>query len=125
MEQTIGFCTSRDGTRIAYAVSGAGSPLVRAGTWMTHVEFDQDSPVWGHLWRELSRHNTLVRYDQRGCGLSERDPSDFSLEARVQDLEAVTDHLGLERFALFGHSHGGFTAVEYATRHPERVARHS
>lgn len=123
MEQTIGFCTSRDGTRIAYAVAGSGTPVVRPGTWMTHVELDQDTPVWGHLWRELASRNTFVRHDQRGCGLSERDPASFSLEARVQDLEAVVDHLGLGRFALFGHSHGGFTAIEYAARHPERVDR--
>ena len=123
MDQSIGFCTSRDGTRIAYAMAGSGPPVVRPGTWMTHVELDQDSPVWGHLWRELARRNRFVRYDQRRCGLSEREPADFSLEARVQDLEAVVDHLGLERFALFGHSHGAFTAIEYAWRHPERVDR--
>jgi pimeloyl-ACP methyl ester carboxylesterase/DNA-binding CsgD family transcriptional regulator len=123
MDQTIGFCTSADGTRIAYAVSGRGIPLVRAATWMTHVELDQDSPVWGHWWRELSRYRQFIRYDQRGCGLSDRHPQDYSLEARVQDLQAVVDALGLERFDLLGHSHGGLTAIEYAARNPPRVSK--
>ena len=68
LEQSIDFCTSADGTRIAYAVSCHGVPLVRPATWMTHVDLDQDGPVWGPWWRELARHRQLIRYDQRGCG---------------------------------------------------------
>jgi pimeloyl-ACP methyl ester carboxylesterase/DNA-binding CsgD family transcriptional regulator len=123
MDQSIDFCTSADGTRIAYAVSGRGTPLVRPATWMTNVDLDQDGPVWGHWWRELSRDRQFIRYDQRGCGLSDRHPAGYSLDARVQDLEAVVDSLDLALLDLFGHSHGSVTAIEYAARHPERVSK--
>ena len=88
LAQQIRFCTSHDGVRIAYATSGSGPPLVKAANWLSHREFDGASPVWIHLLRELSRHNTLVRYDARGCGLSDWD-AEFSFEAWVRDLEAV------------------------------------
>ena len=100
---------------------GAGPPLVRAPTWLTHLEFDWESPVWRHWLVGLGEGNTLLRYDERGCGLSDRNAADLSLEARVADLEAVVDNARLERFALLGMSHGGPVAIAYATRHPERV----
>jgi pimeloyl-ACP methyl ester carboxylesterase/DNA-binding CsgD family transcriptional regulator len=87
------------------------------------LEFDARSPVWTHWLRELSRDNTYIRYDQRGCGLSDQWTSDCSFEAWVSDLEAVVEHLGLKRFALFGMSQGGAIAIAYAARHPERVSR--
>src|SRR5438093_7350827 len=71
MEQRIRFCISPDGTRIAYATAGTGPPLVKVPNWMSHLEFDWHSPVWRHWWTELSRHYTLVRFDLRGCGLSD------------------------------------------------------
>ena len=123
MDQTIGFCTSADGTRIAYAVAGAGPPLVRTATWMTHVALDQDGAIWGHWWRELAKSRTFVRYDQRGCGMSDREAPSYSLDARVKDLEAVVDSLDLTTFDLLGYSYGAMTAIEYAARHPERVSR--
>ena len=89
MEQTIRFCRSSDGVRIAYAAVGAGRPLVKAANWLTHLEFDWQSPVWEHWLRELSRDHLYVRYDQRGCGLSDRDVDDLSSETWVRDLEAV------------------------------------
>ncbi|HSJ63585.1 MAG TPA: alpha/beta fold hydrolase [Gemmatimonadaceae bacterium] len=121
-QQEIRFCTSADGARIAFATVGEGPPLVKAANWLSHLEFDWNSPVWRHWLRELSRCNTLIRYDERGCGLSDRDVEDFTLDAWVRDLEAVVDALGLERFPLLGISQGGPIAIAYAIRHPERVS---
>ena len=122
--QRVHFCTTTDGVRLAYAASGNGPPLVKASNWLTHLDYDWDSPVWRHWWRTLSDRYTLVRYDERGCGLSDWDVDDdsFSLEAWVRDLETVVDALGLERFPLLGISQGGPIAITYAARHPERVS---
>jgi pimeloyl-ACP methyl ester carboxylesterase/DNA-binding CsgD family transcriptional regulator len=121
MKQEIRFCTSADGTRIAYAVHGAGPHLVRVATWLTHLEYDWESPVWRHWLEALGERHTVIRYDERGCGLSSSDVSDLSLETWVQDLEAVVDAAGLERFALLGASQAAAIAVGYAAAHPERV----
>jgi pimeloyl-ACP methyl ester carboxylesterase/DNA-binding CsgD family transcriptional regulator len=121
MNQQIRFCKSFDGTRLAYATSGEGPVLVRAPHWLTHLEYEWQNPIWKPWIESLSRAHTLLRMDERGCGLSDRDVADISFEAWVRDLEAVVDAAGLERFALFGHSQGGAIAVEYAVRHPERV----
>jgi pimeloyl-ACP methyl ester carboxylesterase/tRNA A-37 threonylcarbamoyl transferase component Bud32 len=123
LDQRIRFCTASDGTRIAYATSGRGQPLVKAANWLSHLEHDGKSPVWRHWIRELSRDHTLVRYDERGCGLSDWTVDEFSLEAWVRDLEAVVDDLELDRFPLLGISQGGPIAIAYALRHPERVSR--
>src|SRR4029453_17892227 len=80
-------------------------------------------PVWRHWWHGLSRRHRLIRYDERGCGLSQWDIDDFSFDAYVQDLETVVDSLGLERFPLLGISQGGPIAITYTARHPERVDR--
>jgi pimeloyl-ACP methyl ester carboxylesterase/DNA-binding CsgD family transcriptional regulator len=106
--------------RLAYAVSGTGPPLLRAPHWITHLE--HDAAVWGHLLDALGRRFTLVRFDQRGCGLSDRNVTEISFEAWVHDLEAVADAASLERFALFGVSQGAAIAIAYAARHPERVS---
>jgi len=118
----VRFCTSRDGTRIAYASTGTGYPLVRAGHWLTHLEHDWHSPVWRPFLDELGRHFRVTRYDQRANGLSDWDAEDLSLTAFVEDLEAVVAAAGLERFALYGTSQGAPIAVAYAVRHPERVS---
>lgn len=123
LEQQIRFCQAADGVRIAYATVGEGPPLVRAAHWITHLDYDWYSPVWRHWIEGLARGRTLVRYDERGCGLSDHDPLDISLESFVVDLETVVDELGLERFPLVGVSQGGPVAIEYARRHPERVSR--
>ena len=122
LEQRIRFCTASDGARIAYATSGAGPPLVKPANWLTHLEHDWQSPVWRHWLRELSHGRTLVRYDERGSGLSDRDVEDLSFEAWVRDLETVVDAAGLERFPLLGISQGCAVAIAYAVRHPERVS---
>jgi len=120
MQQQIRFCTSSDGVRLAYAVSGNGPPLLRAPHWITHLE--HDDAVWGHLLEALGRRFTLVRFDQRGCGLSDRSVTDISFEAWVRDVDAVADAARLERFALLGVSQGAAIAVAYAARHPDRVS---
>ena len=122
INQHIKFCRAPDGTRIAAAVSGKGPPMVRASHWLSHVEFDLRSPVSLPWLRELSRDHTYIRYDHRGCGLSDRTPPSFAMETWVDDLDAVADTFGLERFALFGMSQGGAIAVAYAARRPERVS---
>ena len=120
----IRFCTAQDGVRLAFARCGrgAGLPVVRTAHFLTNLEGDLASPVWGPWIAELSRGNTLWRYDGRGCGLSDRSPSELSLDAWVGDLESVVDAAGLERFALFGCSQGAAVSVAYAARHPERVS---
>lgn len=122
LQQEVRFCTAPDGVRIAYAVTGSGPPLVKAANWLNHLEFDLRSPVWRHWLSGLSATHRLIRYDERGCGLSDWDAPDFSLEAWVQDLEAVVDATGVERFPLLGLSQGGPVAITYAIRHPERVS---
>jgi class 3 adenylate cyclase len=122
MEQQIRFCTSSDGTRIAYATVGQGPPVIRIRPWFTHLEFEWENPRSRSEIDRLSAHHLLIRHDGRGMGLSDRRVSDYSLEAHVRDLEAVVDALGLERFALYGHSQGGAAAITYAVRYPERVS---
>jgi pimeloyl-ACP methyl ester carboxylesterase/DNA-binding winged helix-turn-helix (wHTH) protein len=122
-DQHIRFCRTSDGARLAYATIGEGLPLVRAAHWVTHLDYDWRSPVWRHWLEGLSRDRMLVRYDERGCGLSDHDPQDVSLDSFVHDLETVVDDLGLERFPLLGLSQGGPVAVEYARRHPDRVSK--
>ena len=120
--QEIRFCAAGDGTRLAYATSGAGPPLVKAANWLSHLDYDWESPVWRHWLAELSRRFRLIRYDERGCGLSDWDIGRFSFDDWVDDLEAVVDAAGLERFPLLGISQGGPVAIAYAARHPERVS---
>lgn len=122
MDQRIAFARSKDKTTIAYALSGEGPPLVRAGTWLTHVHHDWDSPFLGHWLRFMSERHTLVRYDPRGCGLSQTDVGSFTFDDWVADLEAVVDRLELQSFPLFGMSQGAAVAAEYAIRHPQRVS---
>ncbi len=105
MDQKIAFCTTSDGVRIAYATMGEGPPLVKAPNWMTHLEFESQSPVWSHWCEELSRHHQVIRFVQRGSGLSDWNIDDFSFESWVSDFEAVVG------------------AVAYATRHPAKVER--
>ena len=124
MKHETRFCTAPDGVGLAYAIDGEGPPLVKASNWMTHLDYERQSPIWRHWVRELSRGRTLVRYDERGCGLSDRQFDGMpTLDTFVGDLSAVVDAAGLERFALLGLSGGGPTAIEYAVRNPERVTQ--
>ena len=123
LHQDIRFCATDDGTRLAYALMGDGPPLVKAANWLTHLEYDFESPVWRHWHRDLSRRHLLLRYDERGCGLSDLDADEFSIDAWVRDLAAVVDAAGLDRFPLLGISQGAAVAIEFAARHPERVSK--
>jgi len=118
----VRFATSRDGVRIAWSQHGQGPPLVRVGTWLTHLQHDWESVVWRHWLAELGDRFTFVRYDDRGCGLSDRNVSRLGLDAWVADLEAVVDATGFSRVALFGMSQGAAIAVAYAARRPDRVS---
>ncbi len=122
-KQTVRFCGSSDGTRIAYAVHGSGPPLVLDACWVSHLEFDWESPIWRHYLEELGRVATVVRFDERGHGLSDRDVTDFGLQRRVDDLAAVVDHAGLDRFALMAMAQGGPVSLHYLAQHPGRVTR--
>ena len=121
MDQTIRFTNSADGLKLAYASCGSGPPLVKTANWLSHLEYDWQSPVWRHWFRYLASGSTLLRYDARGCGLSDWSANDFSLDAQVADLEAVVEAAGVSRFALLGISQGGSIAIEYACRHPDKV----
>jgi pimeloyl-ACP methyl ester carboxylesterase len=121
--QQIRFCRAHDGVRIAYATSGDvnGPALVKPANWLTHLDYDCNSPVWRHWVLELGRGNRLIRYDERGCGLSDHSAGKLSFDAWVDDLEAVVDAEGLDRVSLLGISQGCAVAIAYAARHPERV----
>ena len=123
MQQEIRFCVAPDGVRLAWAKHGSGPPIVKAGNWLTHVEFDWESPVWRHWLEGLGEGHTFIRYDERGCGLSDRDPKELSPDRWVADLETVVDAAGADRFVLLGISQGAATAIAYTVRHPERVER--
>jgi len=121
--EKLRFCRAPDGTQIAYAISGSGPPLVVNKCWISSLQYDLLGPMWPHFVVTLSRFVTLIRYDERGFGLSDWHPTDLSLEARVSDLEAVADAAGLSRFALMCTSQGGPVGITYAVDHPERVTR--
>src|SRR3954451_11175959 len=121
--QQVRFCRAPDGTRIAYAVHGSGAPLLISTCWLSHLQFDWESPVWRHFLVDLGRFATVIRFDERGHGLSDWDVTDHGLEARIGDLEAVADAAGVDRFALMAMAQGGPVAISYAARHPERVTR--
>lgn len=122
LTQEIYFCQAADGVQLAYSMIGQGPPLMKTGHWLTHLEFELESPIWRHLYRELARHHTLIRYDTRGNGLSDRTVEDMSFDALVSDVEVVVNAAALTRFALLGVSQGAMFAIEYARRHPERVS---
>jgi len=121
-QQELSFATAKDGTRIAVASMGRGPVIVRAAHWLSHVSLDAESPVWRPWLDALSAGHRFVRYDLRGCGLSQREVSDISFEAWLSDLEAVTSTLK-EPFTLVGMSQGGALAIAYALRAPEKVER--
>lgn len=120
--QNVSFARTSDGVRIAYAVTGSGYPLVRAAHWLGHLDFDWQTPIWRPWIEALSARRALLRYDCRGCGLSDQDIEVITLDAMVGDLEAVVDAAGLDRFALMGMSQGAAVSIVYAARHPERVS---
>jgi class 3 adenylate cyclase/pimeloyl-ACP methyl ester carboxylesterase len=123
LEQELSYCTAPDGVMIAYASVGTGDVLVKAPNWMNHLEYDWRSPVWRHLMEELATNHRLIRFDQRGNGLSDRAVERISFDAFVEDLESVVDHAELQQFDLLGISQGCAISIAYVVRHPERVRR--
>ncbi|KUF11388.1 alpha/beta fold hydrolase [Pseudoponticoccus marisrubri] len=119
----VRMATSPDGAGLAWSALGQGPPLLRAGHWMTHQEMDLTSPVWRPWIDRLARGRRLVRYDPRGTGMSERGCPDVSFDKLVEDLGAVADAAGLERFSIFAASQSASVACAYAARHPERIDR--
>jgi pimeloyl-ACP methyl ester carboxylesterase len=120
--QQIRFLKTDDEVSIAYSTCGSGPPLVKVANWLSHLEYDFESPIWSHWWQELASRYTLIRYDERGCGLSDWEVEDFSVNAWLRDLECVTDKISHNKFALLGISQGASVAVRYAIKHPERVS---
>jgi pimeloyl-ACP methyl ester carboxylesterase/DNA-binding CsgD family transcriptional regulator len=122
-DQQIRFCRAADGTRLAYAIHGSGPPLVVASCWLGHLQHDWQSPVWRHFLEQLGQVATVIRYDERGFGMSDWTVDDFSLAARLGDLEAIVAASGVMRFGLLGVSGGSAVALAYAIAHPDRVSR--
>ncbi|MDZ7643370.1 MAG: alpha/beta fold hydrolase [Woeseiaceae bacterium] len=123
MKQPIHYVRTADGISLAWARSGRGPQLARASNWLTHLEYDWESPVWTHWTRFLAQHFSYVRYDERGCGMTDWKVGELSLDQWVTDLETVVDAAGMDdRITLFGVSQGAAVAIAYAVRHPERVA---
>lgn len=122
-DQQIEFFTTSDGVRIAYNIAGQGPVLVRTIHWLNHLDFEWKTPLRRQWLAEIMQHNMLVRYDQRGSGLSDWNISDFSFERTVQDFEELVDAAGLEKFAILGGCQGAAVGIAYAVRHPERVTK--
>lgn len=124
-EQQIRFVDGQDGVSIAWATVGDASnpPLVKAANWLNHLELDWDAPIWSPLFKQLSKSNYFVRYDERGCGLSDWDVDEITFDKFVEDLEQVVDAAGLDQFPLLGISQGAAVSIRYAALHPERVSK--
>ena len=121
LKQEINYCRAPDGVRLAWAKVGQGPPLVRAASWLGHLEYEWESPLRRHAVQRLAKNRTLIRYDARGNGLSDWDVDELSLDAWVSDLATVVDAADVERFPLLGSSQGCAISIAYAVRHPERV----
>lgn len=120
--QKIRFARSHDGVRLAWAASGSGWPVVKAATWLSHLEYDWESPVWRHLLDAMAQRWRFVRYDERGCGLSDWEVPVNDFDSWVRDLETVVETLAAPQVALLGISQGAAIAIAYAARHPQRVS---
>jgi pimeloyl-ACP methyl ester carboxylesterase/DNA-binding CsgD family transcriptional regulator len=121
--QEIRFCTSRDGTRIAFATCGKGPPLLFAQHYIHHLDHDWTSPIWRPWLELLSRRHTVIRYDWRGCGLSDRQDVEFTPERYRDDLAAVVEAAGIDQFAMLAMAQGARIGMGYIAAHPERVSR--
>lgn len=121
--QRIRYLRTTDGVQLAWAEAGTGPVLLKAANWLTHLEFDWDSPAWRHWIQFFSTHFRFIRYDERGCGMTDWAIGDLSFDRWVADLEAVADTTEAPKFTLVGISQGAATCVAYAAKHPERVSQ--
>jgi class 3 adenylate cyclase/pimeloyl-ACP methyl ester carboxylesterase len=121
-QSTVRYLLSSDGVSIAYADVGKGHPLVLMGGWMTHLEKDWESPIMRYFLTHLSKSFRLLRFDQRGNGMSDWTNVDMSFEKMVDDLECVVDSYDYEKVAIFATSQAASVSIAYAVRHPERVS---
>lgn len=122
--QRIRYLQTSDRVKLAWTETGTGPVLVKASNWLTHLEYDWESPIWSHWLRFFGERFRFVRYDERGCGMSDWNVDDLSSDRRVADLEAVIEAAEIrEPFALLGMSQGASICIAYAVRHPERVSR--
>src|SRR5437773_1541223 len=122
--QHVRYLNASDGTRLAWAEAGAGPVVVKAANWLTHLEYEWESPVWKHWLQFFSAHFRFVRYDERGCGMSDWHGGALSLDQWAADLKSVIDAARPdEPVTLLGISQGAAACVRYAVAHPERVAR--
>ncbi len=122
--QRIRYLQASDGVKLAWTETGNGPLLVKASNWLTHLEYDWESPIWSHWLRFFGERFRFVRYDERGCGMSDWNVDNLSSDRRLEDLEAVIEAAGIrEPFALLGMSQGASLCIAYAVRHPERVSR--
>jgi pimeloyl-ACP methyl ester carboxylesterase/DNA-binding CsgD family transcriptional regulator len=121
--QRIRYLRTADDIQLAWADAGTGPVLLKAANWLTHLEYDWDSPVWRHWMQFFSAHFRFVRYDERGCGMTDREVGDLSFDRWVADLEAVANTTDARQFVLLGISQGAATCVAYAAKHPERVSQ--
>lgn len=117
----VRYTAAPDGVQIAYASLGEGPPLLRAPHWMNHLDYERRSAVWAPQIEALAARCRMVRFDQRGNGLSDRDPAEISEQAMIWDMDAVADAAGLGRFALLGQSQGCAFSLAYAAARPDRV----
>jgi pimeloyl-ACP methyl ester carboxylesterase/DNA-binding CsgD family transcriptional regulator len=123
IRQSIRYVRASDGVRLAWASTGSGAPLVKAANWLTHLQYDLESPVWHHWIEFFAEHFRFVRYDERGCGMSQWEVPEVSLPRWIDDLAAVIDAARCEQpMTLLGISQGASACIAYAVRHPERVS---
>lgn len=123
MQQTIRYLTTHDGVQLAWASMGSGAPLIKAANWLTHLQYDLQSPVWAHWLRFFGQHYHFIRYDERGCGMTQWKTPDVSMPRWIDDLDAVAQAAEPDRPAtLLGISQGAAACIGYAVRHPERVS---
>src|SRR4030067_242589 len=111
MEPRIQYAKTTDGVSIAFWTLGEGMPLVHMSVAFSHTQMEWQIAEYRRWYERLANKRMLVLYDYRGFGLSERNVTDFSLDAQVLDMEAVVDRLGLEKFALLGLMHSGPVAI--------------
>ena len=122
--QRVRYLRTEDGVQLAWAEIGTGPVLIKAANWLSHLEYELESPVWGHWFRFFGDHFRFLRWDERGCGLTDREVDDLSFDRWIRDIEDVVAASGVEEpFAMLGISSGAATSIAYAARHPERVSK--